>query len=55
MCFEWDERYFRELAERQSKEKVDELIRRSEEAVRLAHNTPQDSAAQPSEERAAMA
>ena len=55
MCFEWDERYFRELAERKSKEKVDELIRRSEEAVYLAQTTPQDNAPQPSEEKAATA
>lgn len=55
MCFEWDKRYFRELAERQSKEKVDELIRRSEEAVRLAQTTPQGSATQAVEERAATA
>ena len=55
MCFEWDKRYFRELAERESKEKVDELIRRSEEAVRTAQAAPQDSAAQSAEEKAATA
>ncbi len=33
MCFEWDERYRREQAERLSKEKVDELIKRSQEAA----------------------
>lgn len=48
MCFEWDKRYFRELAERQSKEKADELIRRSQEA---AHAGPQGNAAQPAHKR----
>lgn len=33
MCFEWDKRYFRELEEKKSKEKVDELIKNAEDAV----------------------
>lgn len=33
MCFEWDKRYFRELKEKKSKEKVDELIKNAEDAV----------------------
>lgn len=35
MCFEWDKRYFRELEEKKSKEKVDELIRNAEDAVNV--------------------
>lgn len=33
MCFEWDKRYFRELEEKKSKKKVDEVIRNAEDAV----------------------
>jgi hypothetical protein len=35
MCFEWDERYRREEASRKSKEKVDELIKSAEDAVKV--------------------
>lgn len=34
MCFEWDKRYFHELEEKKSKEKVDALIREAEHAVK---------------------
>lgn len=34
MCFEWDKRYFRELEEKKSKEKVDEMIKNAEDAVK---------------------
>ena len=33
MCFEWDKRYFRELEEKKAKEKLDEMLRKAEEAV----------------------
>lgn len=36
MCFEWDKRYFRELEEKKSREKLDEVIRQAEEAASLA-------------------
>lgn len=35
MCFEWDKRYFRELEEKKSKEQVDALLKKAEEAVSL--------------------
>lgn len=35
MCFEWDKRYFREQAERKSKEQVDALIKNAEDAVKV--------------------
>lgn len=51
MCFEWDKRYFREQAELKSKQKVDELIRRSEEAAKadqdLSENQPVKEQAEP--------
>lgn len=34
MCFEWDERYRREEAIRLSKEKADEVMKRTQEAVK---------------------
>lgn len=33
MCFEWDKRYFRELEEKKAKEKLDEMLRKAEEAA----------------------
>jgi hypothetical protein len=33
MCFEWDKRYFRELEEKRAKEKLDEMLKKAEEAV----------------------
>ena len=47
MCFEWDERYYREQAIRLSKEKVDELIKRSEEAASAGQGIPENSVNQP--------
>lgn len=35
MCFEWDKRYFRELEEKKSKEKLDQLLKNAEDAVTL--------------------
>ncbi len=40
MCFEWDERYFREQAELKSKQKVDELIKNSEAAAQASQQQP---------------
>jgi len=34
MCFEWDKRYFRELEEKKNKEKVDNMIKNAEAAVK---------------------
>ena len=34
MCFEWDKRYFRELEEKKSKEKLDAMLKKAEEAVK---------------------
>lgn len=33
MCFEWDQRYFRELEEKKAKEKLDEMLKKAEEAA----------------------
>jgi hypothetical protein len=33
MCFEWDKRYFSELEEKKAKEKLDEMLRKAEEAA----------------------
>lgn len=43
MCFEWDERYRHEQAIRLSKEKVDELIRRSQESANASQGIPETS------------
>ena len=51
MCFEWDERYFREQAELKNKQKVDELIKRSEEAAKVG----QESEKQPAKEQEELA
>lgn len=46
MCFEWDERYRHEQAIRLSKEKVDELIRRSQESANASQGIPETSVKQ---------
>lgn len=46
MCFEWDERYRREQAIRLSKEKVDDLIRRSQESAHASQGVPETSVPQ---------
>jgi hypothetical protein len=46
MCFEWDKRYFRELEEKKAREKLDETLRKAEEAV--ARNIQDPSAPSPS-------
>lgn len=55
MCFEWDERYRRERAARLSKEKVDELVKRSEEAVKTSQDIPASSGKQSAKEREEVA
>lgn len=42
MCFEWDKRYFRELEEKKSREKLDEVIKQAEEAASQAR-VPSDT------------
>ena len=53
MCFEWDERYRREEAIRQSKEKADELMKRTKEAVKAdsVYGMPENAVNQPVDER----
>jgi hypothetical protein len=55
MCFEWDERYRREQAMRQSKEKVDELFRSATEAANAeSANVPVNEGKQSVDERQDM-
>jgi hypothetical protein len=55
MCFEWDERYRREQAMRQSKEKVDDLVRSATEAANAeSANEPVNEGKQSVDERQDM-
>ena len=54
MCFEWDERFRSEQAERRSKAKVDELIKRSEEATQASQGIPVGGDNQPAKEQEAV-
>lgn len=51
MCFEWDERYFREQAELKNKQKVDELIKNSEAAAKNSQEVSASDGKQPVKER----
>jgi 16S rRNA U1498 N3-methylase RsmE len=47
MCFEWDKRYFRELEEKKAKEKLDEMLRKAEEAAQQSGARDTDVEANP--------
>lgn len=50
MCFEWDERYFRELEEEKSKMKVAEFLKNAEEATKASQDSVSPQTVNPKEQ-----